>query len=490
MLAGAVCGCRDEAEVLAELAESASDESAFRRLASAARAVAQRPDLGSVGTERELDAISVTLRSALLRRAHRFADPHFRSPGYGPDRLLPSGEGVGYIYERGALATGLEARIGASAPVPVGWSADHVAFSSGMAAISATLQCYRAITRPTAVAPLRIGVWAAYYETDILLELSRGEAFVPKKTPDLYLAAAGGEHEVLYIEPVRYDWDLTPMDLASFARAWRSRPDGTTRAILLDTTLSSCSWSTADFLEAVADDRPLVVVELRSGLKFDQQGLELANVGLASVYSRHEERASLPAGLFGQYLRVARSVSGSGLSMDALAVLDHAFVFDPQWTRRHSDKVFVNNRRLASVIADGGGGVFARVGHPSLAAKGSLRDAPFVMCRLAEDSPTNHAFLLGVVRDLVDRERLPMVRGASFGFRAHRWEVILPKGERGGLFKVAMGARSGPSAEALFALFGRLAAFRDFAALRRAHPGIRAGNIGVETSYCHSGKTE
>ncbi|MEY9928555.1 hypothetical protein ABH926_003194 [Catenulispora sp. GP43] len=474
MAADPAQGCREEAESLRDLALGACDEPEFRRIADAARAVAARPDLGSVAAERELDRLSLALRGALIDRGHRYADPHFRSPEFGADRPLPSGGGVGFIYERGATAVGLEDRLAAATPAPPGWHADHVIFNSGMAAISCALQGYRSIVRPSAAAPLRVGVWASYYETDILFGLTKTEAFRLERLSDPVQAVAAGGLDVLYLEPVRYDWDLTPMDVDGFTRAWRTGAEDRPRVIVLDTTLSSCSWPTAEFLRAVGGDGPTLVVELRSALKLDQQGLELANAGVASIYSRDADpETGVPdARLYGQFLRVTRSVTGTALSMDAMAVLDHGFVFDPEWTRRHAGRVFGNNRRLAAATA-GLDGIFARVGHPSLAPAGALRDAPFVMFQLAEDTRDNHAFLLGLIGAEVAGRGLPMAWGASFGFRAHRWETIFPQGSRKGLFKVAMGARSGPSADAAVALLHRLAGYPDFDRLRRDHPDVK-----------------
>lgn len=461
---------RIEAEALRELALTAGDEPALRRVAAAAGALATRATgTGSVRTERELERLALRLRAALLARAHRYSDPHLRSP-LGAVRPLPSGALVHFNYERGAGAPALEARLGAAAPPPAGWRADHVVFSSGMAAISAVLQALRSTLRPTAQRPLRLGTWARYYETEILLALTGSDSFISERMSGIDEATASGRFDLLFVEPVRYDWDLTPMDVPGFVRAWRSNPGERARAIVLDTTLAGHRWPTAEFLATLAEDRPPLVVEIRSGLKLDQQGLELANLGIVSVYGP-AAGSFIPATGLGDLLRVVRSVAGAAPGMDALAALDVPFVFDPEWSRRHSEAVFRNNRLLAESAATGG--VFQSVGHPALTTSGTVRDAPFVLFRLAEDEPDDHAFIHALFQDTADRVRLPMYHGSSFGFRAHRWESIYPAGGRPGVFKMAMGSRSGPSADAALALMRRISEFPDFTALRRAHPGVR-----------------
>lgn len=465
--------CRLEAEALAELARTAGDDDpAFAAITIAARAIAARPGLGSLTDERDLDALSLRLRKAVLARAHEYSDPHFRSPAHGPARPLPSGGGVGFVYERSALPEGLEARVAAGAPAPHGYRSDHVVFGSGMAAISCVLQCYRSMIRPTEANPVRAAVWGSYFETDMLYELMRSGAFEWESVTDLEGALTGGGFDVLHVEPVRYDWDLTAMDVQRFVRAWRTRPSRRTRVLVLDTTLASFTWPTQALLTALRDGSPLLVVELRSGLKLDQQGLELANVGVVSVYSCHEDAGTPTAEQFAQYLRMVRSLTGTSLSMDALAALDAPFVFDPQWTVRHAGQVFLNNRTLAEALATEDG-VFSRIGHPGLDARGPLGHAPFVVCQLAEDTIDNHGFLLGVVAEGVRRSGAGLTWGSSFGFRSHRWETIVPRiRDRKGLFKIAMGSRAGPSSDLAVRLFTRLARYPDFDALRADHPHV------------------
>ncbi|WP_084960937.1 hypothetical protein [Thermoactinospora rubra] len=470
-------GLQLEIETLAELTRlcrsSSDDERRFRPIADRLAAVSALTRTAPLAAERELEQIAVRLRRTLLARAHEHADPHFRSPVHGPAKALPSGDTISYIYERSANPTGLERRVATAAPAPRGWRADHVAFSSGMAAISAVLQCYRSMVRATEQDPLRVGVWGGYFETDMVLELLRSGSFTWEAIPDLLSAVGRGGFDMLFVEPVRYTWDLTALDLGAFARAWRGRSHRRTRALVFDTTLASFTWPGGRVLEALRDGSPLLVIEVRSGLKLDQQGLELANLGIVSIYSCHEDEGTPTAEQFGQYLRMIRSITGTALSMDAIAALDAPFLADPVWLARHAGQVFINNRDLAGALAHETG-LFSKIAHPSLTVvEGPLRHAPFVVCQLAEDTIDNHGFLLAVVREEARRQGICLDWGSSFGFRSHRWETIIPRvRDRRGLFKIAMGARTGPSFHAAIELFRRLARYPDFATLRRDYPGL------------------
>lgn len=490
--------CRHELEQLREMiagltprrgvgsTSSATDER-FDRLARALDQTAQRPDLGSLESEHAIDRTAIALRRLILSRAHEHSDPHFRSPLHDSEKLLPQGKRLDYAYERSLEPAVIEDKIARSAPaLPSGWSARHVAFSSGMAAITGTLQCWQRTLRSMA-GPARLGVWGGYYETRSLLNVMRGSLFEWEDIDDIERALAGGAFDALFIEPVRYDWDLSAFDLVALGQAWRTR-SGRKPVIIFDSTLSSFTFPLPQVLQDLGADAPPLVIELRSGLKLDQQGLELANLGTVSVYFHGGEAggdhvAVRSAEEFAHFLEITRAVSGTSLSLDAVAALDVPFTLDAHWTRSHAGQVFQRNREAAAVLA-GTRGLFQKIAHPSLGQRhgerrrtpanlATLTEAPFVVCHLEQSQNTaeNHGLLLRVLRSESRRQQLCVAYGASFGFRSHRFESIFPgPGGGGGLFKVAMGSRGGPSARAVLHLLSRVAAFPDFAALRDAYP--------------------
>ncbi|MFF2652677.1 hypothetical protein [Streptomyces sp. NPDC058045] len=437
---------------------------------------------GTFDVEQRLDAAARSLRQALLVRAHRSTDRCFRSPEHEHRTRLPSGATTKYSYERSADLAWLEERIGRSAPpAPPGWQTRHVAFGSGAAAISGVLQSYLRMIPATGDRPLCAGVWGSYFETDMIFDFRRSPLFSWESVDDLGAAVDSGRFDLLHIEPARYNWDLDTMDVRDFLARWRAHRTGNTRCLVFDTTLSSFTWPTRSVLNGLRDGRPLLVVEVRSGLKLDQQGLELANLGVVSVHSCDEDAGTPTAAQFADYLRMGRAVTGTSVPMDSAAAIDVPLVLDAQLTRRHAGQVFLNNQRLARALAEEDG-LFSAIGHPSLAAASAaarggsapvLTHAPFVVCRLAEDEVAHHGFLLAVAREEAARLGILLNWGSSFGFRGHRCETILPRlKDRKGLFKIAMGARSGPSSLATVDLFRKLARFRDFASLKAAYPHV------------------
>lgn len=123
-------------------------------------------------------------------------------------------------------------------------------------------------------------------------------------------------------------------------------------------------------------------------------------------------------------------------------------------------------------------GIFKKIAHPSLISDLAWAVSPFVVFHLHEDTLENHGFLLGVVSYEAKKSQISLAMGSSFGFRSHRFEVIIPNLSEGkGLFKVAMGYREGPSKEFIIKLFKRLSLYSDFSKLREDYPSIKPVNL-------------
>ncbi|MBF6220891.1 hypothetical protein IU479_22580 [Nocardia abscessus] len=449
------------------------DGAAWKSWRCAVEAAAGGTDIA--GAAPNFDMYAAELRELWLRCAHLCSDPHLRSPRLsGPPVVLPSGRRLGYSYERNVQATALEQRLVCDAVTPPGWCSDHVVYANGMAAIANVLQVCRNVLRSTSDDPLRLGMWGAYFETTVLVELLRSPAFRARSygaQDELRCAVADGAVDILFLEAVRYDWDLETLDLPALLRAWRGVPSGGPNILVIDTTLVATAWPTRELLAALAPSPPALVIELRSGLKLDQQGLELGNVGVVSIHTIRS--ATVSASEMAALLRKMRTITGSGLATDTIAALDAPFALSREWTQRYASRVFLNNAVMAGVLAPRKG-LFARIAHPSLdGVELPWAQAPFVVCHLAEDSLENHGLLLAVVEFEAERRHLDLVRGSSFGFRGHRFESIIPKlSEHRGLFKIAMGFRADAERDRVVALFAELAEYVDFAVLRAAYPDV------------------
>jgi hypothetical protein len=190
-------------------------------------------------------------------------------------------------------------------------------------------------------------------------------------------------------------------------------------------------------------------MRLVSGLKLLQQGLEIANVGIVSIFAKDAQlAASLADGL-----KRCRTLTGAGLRfVDALA-LEAPFFLDRGATQQYADRVFAHNAALARNVA-ARNRAFKPLGGAELAA------APYCAFELAAGNTIEALEALAErIACEAKARRLLIERGGSFGFRGHRYEVIQPETGEPPFLRVALGARDDHSCRGIIELMAELSQF-------------------------------
>jgi hypothetical protein len=446
--------------------------------------IQKQEDIDPLEVEKELEAVSMEIRRVWLYAARQVSVDFLKSPPHEQAKVLPSGRRVQFDYERGSHPKSLEHRSQKICSVPKGWRSTHLIFSSGMGALSSIIQlCCARLDGPAPKSPVMLDMFGGYFETWRLLDLRQGlsmDVHHLQSNDELIKRLEAGLVDVMLIEPVAYDWEMTVFDHDAFIRTWKNSTSKRPRVLLFDSSLTGHRYRIENLLSELRESPPWLVINVRSGIKLDQEGLELANVGIADLYV--PARGS-PANLQDLKTRLGaiRSILGTGLSFDQMAALEVPWFLNKQRFEDYGNAVFENNAALARQIASSGG-VFSKISHPALGENCDVdwAVAPFVVFYLSEDSRGNHGFLIAVLATEAKRRGLQFTLGSSFGFRGHRFEVIKPMVhlqpniEQTGLLKIAMGARRGPSFDGVIDLVNETAAIESFAALRKAYPDVKA----------------
>jgi len=375
-----------------------------------------------LAAERHLEAAAMTLRRAWLGISHRPGDVTLKSPRAGHVAHVACGSNVSFGYERDIDATLLEHRRD-YLQAPAGWSSDLVLFRSGQAALACLI--HFAAGRWGMRRPLTVAHAGAYFETTSLL------ASWPQRMIRQLDDASSAD--IVIAEPVWCDGQF----------GCSKRLPAAHHALLLDITMVGPTYDLAPHLA----DCPLVIA-YSSGLKLDQAGLELANAGIVRVLARDGAEE------VGAALRQLRGLIGSGLTLDELSALSAPWFMDRVHADRYTAAIFANNRALAEAIGPRSP-VFGAHCHPSLVDPAAR--APFCALILNEPSPERYRALEARIASECGRRGLLAIKGGSFGFRGHRFELIEPAEGRTFL-RVAMGWRDGWSRQGLCELFAELAA--------------------------------
>jgi hypothetical protein len=394
--------------------------------------------------ERRLDRAALELRRAWLAMAHGPADHMLKSPRAGETATVPCGDDVRFGYERDLDASLLEGRGRDYAKPPAGWQAEVVIYRSGQAALAGILQF--AADRWASRRALGVAHVGAYFETGALLDAWPGRVF-DRRDPTAARA------DIVIVEPVWCDGGFGLCHHMPRAE----------RLLVIDTTMVGPGHDLEPCLASAGRDCSLAIA-YSSGLKLDQAGLELANVGIARIMSREDARAATDVA---GRLRRLRGLMGTGLTFDEVSALSAPWFMDHVHAGRYVGAVFTNNRRVATSIGDDAALFEARC-HPSLEA--AAADAPFCALRLRDASAANHRRLARILEKEAERRSLLLTPGGSFGFRGHRFEAIEPETGRGSPFlRLAMGWRGGHSSAGIASLIGEIAAFDSIDAVERAY---------------------
>ncbi len=376
--------------------------------------------------ERKLDAAAWALRKTWLTLAHRPADDTPKSPYAGQSAHVAAGNDVDFGYERDLDVSMLEERRTDYMQSVDGWSTDLVLYRSGQAALAGLLQL--AISQWGTTGALRIAHEGAYFETASLIDA----------WPHRVLKRVADKADVAIAEPVWCDGRFGCAESRSAPR----------HAFFLDTTMAGPAYDITPHLSGGC----ALIIAYSSGLKLDQAGLELANVGIVRIYARNGRE---DARKVAESLRRIRALTGTSLTLDELSALSAPWFMDRRYVDHYTAGLFANNHALARAIGSASP-IFGPRCHPSLLERAA--DAPFCAIELREPTAERYAALSQKVEAEIERRGLLASRGGSFGFRGHRFELIEPEAGQGRTFlRVALGWRDGHSRQGLCDLFAELA---------------------------------
>ena len=409
---------------------SGAGEDAEDLRALAARIEAPPLDIDDDADEAQLEAAALELRRHCLARAHRQADPKLKSPCTGTVARLPFGSRVSLGYERDLDASALERRGGEDYPTPPGWRSMRVLCRSGQAALACLLHLALSTARDGTLSTRHAG---RYFETRALLDL----------WPPGVLPRGAHDVDLLIGEPVACSGHFEVV-----------RPEALPRvrhALLLDTTLSGPAVDVAPWF---ARHDGMIAAVFRSGLKLDQAGLELANVGIVQLLVREGSGLDLEA--LAEKLRHIRGLTATGVTLDELGALSAPWFLDREYFHRYTARLFAHNAALARAIGRDSP-VFEPECHPCLVSD-TAPPAAFCAIRLRDGDLADHRRLLACVEREVGRRGIVATKGGSFGFRGIRYELVEPDPQDGAPFlRVALGFRGGDATGAMIDLLAELA---------------------------------
>lgn len=434
----------------------------------------QRSDIETLKTERDLEKLALKFRTLWLQAVNQHTTRILKSPPhYALARDLEN-DTFDFPYDRWARPSQFENAYGETLEVSANWTDKHLFFGNAMSALTTLfLQCRNSFKKKN----LSILGCHGYFEFNTLFQIICAQDITARlcaSQESFDQALINGEGDIILIEPVYANKDLRVWDQDAFLDAWKKRANTAETVLLFDTTLLGDHFDLQAFLARLAPFPPALVIQVISALKLHQVGLELTNLGILSIFTPEHFKQKPFQERLPKNIRMARQTFGTGANFDAYYSIEFPFLKGNQFLKQHCQQVFSNNAFLAQSVKKTGR-LLKTVVHPCLSSKKDLpwAHAPYVIFRLKEGSALNKKFMRRLIQHAAKSRGLSLQSGSSFGFRNHRFEMGVDDKKDEASFRVAMGARHGPSVKGIIDLLNDITSHDSFLSLREAFPDIK-----------------
>lgn len=411
------------------------------------------PASTSLAFDNHLQRLTGAIRARYLYSIAEITAQRWRTPPDGIAMPFPgNAQPYSYTYDRQHPPKPLEARMAVEGQHEV------VLCSSGMAGINVVLQALSFLLNSSN----KLAAFASYFETLSLLRIGPFSKRFVKAGSEAELCdlIAADNVGIVLVEPVHYNWSLSVTRWQDILTSLANSDDPP--IVVLDTTLTGVCSAQTKLVEQLRQVVPVVIC-IRSGIKLDQQGLELANLGVVELWCEDPKAAEK----ISSTLKTCRSICGATLTWADACALAPEGIFSPTSVSSYGTRIFANARAMFNQLRNVGS-LFASVSHPE-----PPWPAPLIVLELADGGSENYRDLATILDAEQTKRGLDWPMSGSFGFRSPRFETILPEellrpGEmHAGALKIASGCYEGARHQAITELILELATFPDLQTAQR-----------------------
>ncbi|WP_194749048.1 PLP-dependent transferase [Staphylococcus chromogenes] len=372
---------------------------------------------------------------------------YLKSPHLNNENLLKLNKSTYFEYERGIPLSKIEKKW---QYIIEGVANKTVLFSSGMSAIDSVL---RTLINTKKKKKVKILCFCAYFETISLLKLydhSHLDIIFIEKENEVKEILKKDTVDILFIEPTKYNWNLDNINISNLLNMINKYNRKNLTYVVTDTTLHGENSIIESWIKnSLKDNNFLFFIDIKSGLKLNQLGLELSNLGIVNIYSNSKRYNVLLS--LADSLKSVRVITGSNLSFFELCLLDSNFLGNSDYIKNYQEKIFENNSFFANNLNEGGfikKIVFPRDSNINLLT-------PFLFIHLYNND--DYENIMNYVKESFEKKGMFPPIGNSFGFRETRLELIETKDEIPiKVIKIACGTYKGASLLLLLEIFNEL----------------------------------
>lgn len=276
-------------------------------------------------------------------------------------------------------------------------------FSSGMAAISHMLYCFSSFLKNNLVIQSSIG----YFETKYFLKVlaSMGNTVKLDFRTDI-------NANLFYFEPIKYDATLSLTDIDVVLRRI-NESDAKIKFVIMDSTMHNRTKIFDHLIDKIQNIKNVILCDIRSGLKLDQEGLELSNLGVSTIFVSKSNVQLFEA--IRRYIEQYKSLTGANLSFYSL-VLNHYFSHNCN-SVMYTKKIDQQVMWAESLLRQNSSSNIKRVVYRKASYCGEILIAPFLFLELNTKRESDYLSTIKLFQKKMSSIGLPIDYRNSWGFR-------------------------------------------------------------------------
>lgn len=383
----------------------------------------------SINNQSEYHQLWWKFRTELLIKSRDVEINNYRSPEQTNNNMNFIKERIGndFVYERSLKCTDIEKKYTKKIDGHKDWINETLIMNSGMSCIS---NCFTILISSILKknSKIKVLMMPGYFETTELLSLYRKEIelVICETLENFYKVIREGDYDLVFIEPVTFSIDMNTVDIQELLSAILSGiKKNKMRFFIFDNTLINNINFPIKLIQEVLSHIPNVIVYcIQSLLKLNQVGLEFANGGVMQISCNKNYLEDTEYYKLIEKSKSIRDIFGQTPNSNQLSLLSNEFIFDEGITQLYTDRIFMNNHKVARYLYDKSD--FNKVTHPSLNSKNfsSINAAPFIILELKDSSLKNYLKFTTLIKKENQYYKLGCNYGTSFGFQNTRYDVI------------------------------------------------------------------
>ncbi|MGL5717520.1 MAG: hypothetical protein ACRCXT_08905 [Paraclostridium sp.] len=246
------------------------------------------------------------------------------------------------------------------------------------------------------------------------------------------------DYEFYFIEPTKANFKLEESPIDELLKFIAER-NNKIKYLIIDSSMQGNTFSINKFLKSIEYLKNIVIINIRSGLKLDQEGMEVCSAGLVTCYFSKNLEFLIESTK--KFLEQNRDIYGNGLTYNNICLLDNEIFFK---NNDYSKIILDNSKEFSKKINYPENKLFNHIIYPHSEDNNFL--TPYLFLKFEKEIDGNlddYELLLDIIYEETVSLGMNYHIRNSFGFRNISCEFYKKVNVDEFVFKIAPGKLAG-----------------------------------------------